>query len=367
MKRAFKNFIYYLANTDPQVVKHFAPQDRFIPDLIGMSVLLAALVSTCSVGYFLMSVFGGSTKQYIIVPIGCILYFFIIVMLDKGLFLAQSSKALMIRGAIVMCLVSVTSVPFKLALQDSKIETVMNNMHKQKQAQAYTGVAKLKADYRTQQQVLNNQLHELQSEKNRMERMRDAENSGLKLNGRSTGVEGKGKRWKQYNNQVKILQSRIQALKKTINKHQLDNTHQTTVAEEQFKIIKPEQDQSFISRYIAFKQVLSTSDEQERIAIKEFNVGMYMLFVLIELSPVFLKLLLGRANHIAIQTAQDSAFEKEGLRLRKAYMVEALRLAAPSAIDPNQITEGDIEDSIRQTNQVLKNNRDSYKSISGQY
>lgn len=367
MKKAFKNFIYYLANTDPQVVKHFAPQDRFIPDLIGMSVLLAALVSTCSVGYFLMSVFEGSGKQYFIVPIGCILYFFIIVMLDKGLFLAQSRKALLIRGAIVMGLVSVTSVPFKLALQDSKIKTVMNNIHKQKQAGAYTGVAKLKADYRAQHQALTNQLQELQNEKNKMERLRGAEKTGLKLNGRSTGVEGEGKKWKQYNNQVKILESRIQALKNMINKHQLENTRQTTMAEEQFKMVKPEQDQSFISRYIAFKQVLSTSDKHERLAIKEFNVGMYMLFVLIELSPVFLKLLLGKANHIAIQTAQDSAFEKEGLRLRRAYMVEALKLAAPPTIDPNQMTEGDIADTIRQTNQVLKDNRDSYKSISGKY
>ena len=367
MKRAFKNFIYYLANADPNVVKHFSPQDRFIPDLIGMSVLLAALTSTASVGYFLASVFEGSSKQYVVVPLGAILYFFIIAMLDKGLFLAQTSKALMIRGALVMGIVSVTSVPFKLALQDAKIKTVMNNNFKKQQATAYGDVAKIKADYRTQKQALDREMNQLQNEKNQMERLRNAEDTGLKLTGRSTGVEGKGKKWNQYNDQVKILEKRIEKLQKTINNHHDENTRQTTIAEEQFNKIVPEQDQSFISRYIAFKQVLDTDDENERVAIKEFNLALYLFFVFIELSPVFLKLLLGKSNNIAIQLAQDAALEKEGLRRKRAYMVEGLEIAAPKVIDPNQITAHDIDDHIRETNLLLRKNRDNYKQISGNY
>jgi len=367
MKRAFQNFIYYLANTNPQTVKHFLPEHRYIPDLIGMSVLIAGLTSTASIAYFLSSVFEDNSRKYFIIPVGCILYFFTIILLDKGLFLAQTKKALLVRGAIVMGLVSVTSIPFKIALQESKIITVMNNQHKKKQAAASKGLNNLKANARVQEQALQRDLNKLKNEKSRMEQLRQSEDDGLKLNGKSTGVKGQGDMWDKYDKQVKILDNRIKELEQTINNSQDKSTKQITVATENTKLMTPEQDQSFISRYIAYKKILNSQDEEERVAVKEFNNYIYFIFILIELSPVFLKLLLGKSNHIALQMAQDAAFEREGLKIRRAYMVESLRRGAPKVIDPAQITDDDINEGIRQADRLMRKNRDNYGSISGRW
>jgi len=363
MKKAFNNFIYYLSNTDSQVISQFPPKIRVIPHLIGVSVLLAALVSTVSVGYFLSGVFYNNDWKVLIIILGCILYFFIIAMLDKGLFLAQTSKALLIRAVIIMGIASVTSVPFKLSLLDSKVATEMNNQHKKKETKAYSQVADLQANHNVGKEQYQRKLDAIAAEKNRMLRLRDAEAGGIKVSNRNTGVTGRGPKWRHYNRQVQILERRVQEVKSDRDKARDDFVRDLTKAENLFNKAKPEQDVSFISRYIAYKQVMANAEKHERLAIKEFNAGIYLLFIFLEMSPIFLKLLLGKSNMIALQIEQDMAFEERGLNRRRAYLNELLEISAPEEIDPEDREPYKLRQKMNEIDKTLANGRDNYSSI----
>lgn len=349
----FKNFIYYLSNTDPIIIRQFKPSLRVVSHIIGVSILLAGLISTVSVGYFLASVFHVHPYQVWIIFFGSILYFFTIVTLDKALFISQSIKAVLIRAAFIIIIVSITSVPFKLSLLDSRIKTEIQNMAKEKRRPDFEKLSNLEAGYKIKAHGLNKQISNLKKEQMEMQRLRDAEDNGLKLKQESTGIQGKGQAWNSYNNQVLILDKNIKRLENKLDGMEEKHVGELSRAEGLIERTAPEVDESFISRYIAFKQVIKRANIDEKVAYNEFNIAIYLFFMLLELSPVILKLLLGKSNVYAHMAEQDTAFHREVLERKQAYVTALLNQKAPKQVS----SDTDLDEGIDNIKDIL--NKDS--------
>ncbi|HAS38955.1 MAG TPA: hypothetical protein DCS93_00680 [Microscillaceae bacterium] len=357
------NLLYFFANVDPKVIKDFPRSIKVTPQIIGISILLAGIFSTISVGYFLSEVFHRSSWRTLIIIVGSILYFGMIVTTDRGLFLSQNKVTVIVRGLIVLILAMMTSIPFKLSLMDTRIEAEMINAHRTKKANDYNEkVGRLKAEYEAKQKEIDRLLRKLKRENLRLKRLRAAEEDGYKLNSKSTGNKGKGWEWDKYNKQVIILEKRIQELED--EKEERTNVYnvEKSLAETEFENTVATLDQSFISKFVTFKKMLRADDDDERNAYKEFNVGILLIFIMIELLPVFLKVFLSNKSNVYEEYKQNTiALERECFLTKSKCMRILVNYQKSRIADPGKITGEDIEQVIIELDQLVHKARQNHK------
>jgi len=361
IKGAFLHFIYYLSNTDPKMLKYFSLKARIIQHIIGLSVFLAALVSTMSFIFFLATVFEGHSAAPFIIIIGGVIWFMMIATLDKSIFLARSKWSIIVRMLVVALIATFTSTPFKLMFVDKKIKAEIINNHKKEQAKAYEGVSNLEADHRVKTNQIDQKIREAEAEKTEMERLRNAEDSGIKLRGTNSGVSGRGQRWNHYNNQVLILDKQIAALKREKNGLENGFVKDKTLAENRYNKSVPTNDDSFVSRYIAFKKLMKSADPETSKTLKETNVGLYLLFMIVELFPALLKLVLGKSNAYLQEMDAMDELEKEMHQRKRSYIKAKLDVVAPEEIKNQQVTADDLQEGMDEINEMLKYTKEPYK------
>lgn len=355
----FESLVFAFSNTDRTLFEASSVRAQMIQKVIGITVVMAALTSAVSMGFLMVNVFQSSTFKYPIVLVASALWFFIVGNLERGIFLTKSSWSLILRALMIFTIAMFTSVPFKLAFLEDRIKTEIYAQQKDYEAQQYGNVSKVAAEYRVQINEIDNRIMDTQDEKNEMERLRDAEEKGLGISG-ATGEAGKGKRWKGYNEQVKILDSKIRDLRRQRSRVQADMIRDQTVQEGQYSKQLYEFDDSFLSQYIVFKELLESPDKRLRTAVKEIHFGLLILFMLIELFPVILKVMLGKENSYMEELVEMDLVAKDAQNRRRAYMSQHIEKEAPKEITGEESAE-EIQQRIRNLNKIIHEFQNLYK------
>lgn len=157
------------------------------------------------------------------------------------------------------------------------------------------------------------------------------------------------------------MDKQIAALKREKNGLENGFVKDKTLAENRYNKSTPTSDDSFVSRYIAFKKLMKSADPETSKTLKETNVGLYLLFMIVELFPALLKLVLGKSNAYLQEMDAMDELEKEMHQRKRSYIKAKLDVVAPEEIKNQQVTADDLQEGMDEINEMLKYTKEPYK------
>jgi hypothetical protein len=272
---------------------------------IGTTVMLSAAMATMGGVAFIHEAF----DSFLVVLVSGIIWFLTIGNFDKSLFLGDSKLLLVARLIVIIGIAIPVSGVFKMQFLAKDISHQLEVRYKEGNAKKYDAVSQVEGEFKAGVSKMNNEVFKLKRELLKAKRLRDAEGSGIVYGG-SSGEKGKGKKWKAYNQQVKAIQSRIDGLDDRKARMEQDMIKERTVAESRAERSIMKRNHSFLAKYIAFKSLLNSPDDDVRESAREVHYSLTFLIILIEIFPVILKAFIGKTQYMKYVDEQEQLLVK---------------------------------------------------------
>jgi hypothetical protein len=339
---------YYYSNTDPTILKSCSSKADLMQRSIGTTVMLSAAMATMGGVAFIHEAF----DSFLVVLFGGVIWFLTIGNFDKSLFLGNSKMLLVARLIIIIGIAIPVSGVFKMQFLAKDIEHQLEVRYKEGNAKKYDQVSQVEGEFKAGVSKIDNEVFKLERELLEAKRLRDAEGSGIVYGG-SSGEGGKGPKWKAYNKQAEVIQSRINGLENGKAKMEQDMIKDRTVAKGRVERSIVKRNHSFLARYIAFKSLLNHPDKEIREGTKEVHYSLTFLIILIEIFPVILKAFIGKTQYMKYVDEQEHLIVK-AVKYRDKQMegwIENIH-DTPLAED---YTEEDMGERINTFNKIINN------------
>lgn len=354
----FSNILYYLSNTNISLIKNLSSLAQMERKTIGSSILFSALASSVS-GLFLADILADNIW---ITLFSSAIYFFIALYINKAMFSINNKWMGLFRLFSVLLFSFVISIGTEMKTFDKdinaqkiyRLQTILTEQHKK--------IDVLVAEKKSFINEKNQKIWELEAQFNEIQRLQSAEERGLSItqSGRSSsGSKGKGPKWQAYNTQLESIQKEILKLQKQKNDVENQYIHDISIAESQYTQQKTEDVDSFLSKYVALKDLEGHSDPKIRAATIEISYSIKLIILLIELIPVMMKLLGGKTLY-QFELEEQNRLVEMAIISRNGYIEKQIEDLHNKGL-PINYTQGDIEARIQQTSKIIDKINNQYK------
>jgi hypothetical protein len=334
--------LFFLSKTDESLIRFCTPNTRNIQAALGFFVLLTGIMAFISGSYAISNLFiyeSASTGKpemmtgggIISILLG-IIYAVLIMAIDREIVAASSKYAVIARIPLAVIISMIISLPVEIQLFESRInKKLLSDIQKENKdarSEAEQPVLKLEAERDTILLRKNTAIRE----RSEWARIMEAEIVGLPINGKTTGKGGEGPAYRQamFNHiQQDSLIARCDRELSVVD-DQLSLLRNKT--DSVYKNRRVAQSYDLLSKYIALKEVRrdDTTGAASRMAY-----GITVLFLLFELIPSLVKLMLPRTEY-------DILLEKR----RQLNILSAKTIY----IDATEEYEGKSADEIKENN-----------------
>lgn len=339
---------YYYSNTDPIVLKSCSSKADLTQKIIGSTVILSALLASLGGLMFISEAF----KNIIVILFAGIVWFLTISNFDRSLFLANSKKILVARLIIIIGIAVPVSTVLKLKFLEKDINHQLELMYQEKNAERYDPVNELEGEFKGKANRIDNELFKLGRELLATKRLRDAEASGLRY-GNSSGIQGKGKKWRAYNQQVNAIQSRINQLNERKELLEQQFIKEKTVKQGRIDRNQLPRNSSLLARYIAFKKLLNHPDDEVRSGAQSISIALTLIIGLMEIFPVVLKAFLGTTPYNEYINDQEALIVR-AVKHRNEYAKEWIKQVHERPL-PEQNQEEEVKVRLNTFNMIIDN------------
>jgi len=346
----FENLLYYYSATDVDLINQCSTKAKNTRKAIGATVLLSAVIACVSASFFFYMIF-----ESILLTLVCgFFYFLVISNFDRSLFVASSKWLGVIRLGVVVLIALITSVAFEVRLFMKDLNRQQEVRAKQEEAQLFEPVAELDGERRRLMNEYDQKIANLEREYAKMKQLRDAEAGGIVVSqsgSSSSGIQGKGKRWRSYNQQMINVATQLENVKQQKQDIEGRYIQDVTKAEQLYerKIVKPAD--SFLSKYIALKDLLNSPDDKVQAATKEINYGIKLFIFLIETFPILLKLFLPKTLY-EYQLEQQDDLVAKALESKNSYVLKNIEDTYAQGLSENYSQE-EIEEKIESFSRMI--------------
>lgn len=355
--RCIAGFFFYLSNTDPELVAKCSFWARAKGVLIGVLITLSSILAGFSMYYFIIE----ATKEQSAAIAFAILWMLTVMHIEKSVYLAVSKWAVLVRIAMILVISFLVSLPLKVNIFKEALDDQIAEMEHEKKLANYQGVADQHAKSSGFRQKLVSELNELKDKRLELIRKRDAEKAGLQVyNG--SGKRGRGPKYDAFQDQVELTEKSIQDKKEQIKKADIQAAKDETKATKLYEM-KNEgitHNDSFFYKYKGYKRLLASEDKLTRDTTIELSLIVYLVLIIIELSPVLLKSLLPKTDydHIILEN-------QKLLKVSQDYRGDTMasRIEYIGSYDYSEAGEEQYKERIRKYNEVMKDLVANYESV----
>jgi hypothetical protein len=298
--RAIERFFQFLSKTDPDAMNSpcCTLVTRMTQTSLGVMVLLTGVLAFFSGSYAIYTAFGSHPwGQFVAVPLG-ILYSAMIIVFDREIVGAQVKKAVWLRLPLAIVIGFIVAVPLELRLLQDSIDKHLIVLSKQENQEPQERLkAKLDAlDKR--KQGLQGKVQHYRDEINRWNDIMEAETVGRQRVGR-TGIAGQGPAYREGERNRDANQQMLAKAEAELQKHEGEEGQARQQLRQEYDNAHVAQAHDFLARYQALESLKNTSPGAFSI-----SWGLRIFFILIEVFPALLKLLLPYSEYNAIVEAR---------------------------------------------------------------
>gem|GEM_PF-5210152 len=296
--------LFFLSKTDESLIRFCTPNTRNIQAALGFFVLLTGVMAFISGSYAISNLFiyespttgkpemmaGGNIISILL----GILYAVFIMAIDREIVAASSKYAVLARIPLAVIISMIISLPIELQLFESRInKKLLSDIHKENEefySEVNRPILKLEAERDTILARKNTAIRE----SNEWARIMEAEIVGRSLNGKTTGKEGAGPAYRQAERNRIQQDSLVSKCDRELSA--IDRQLSILRNERESKYQKQRVPQSYdlLSKYIALKEVRR---DDKTGAANRMAHGITVLFLLFELIPSIVKLMLPRTEY----------------------------------------------------------------------
>ena len=352
------DFFYYLSNTDPELKDRASHWGRAKALLVGVLITLSSTLAGISMFYFVYS----AIENFFAAFLFAVLWTLTVAHIEKSVYLSTSKWAVIVRILMILVISMLVSLPLKIALfADALNDQVRAMQHEQKIAN-YQDVATQEAKASGMRHQFNRELAEMENERTQLIRKRDAEAGGLTMHGAS-GATGKGPKYRALDQQVKLMDQAIEKKKEQINRAEGQAVADVQKAQKLYDMKNEgiSESNSFFYKYKGYKRLLASSDPLTATTTMELSIIIYLVLILIELSPVLLKALLPHTDmdHEAIKGQQL-------IQLTQDYRNDTMahRMAHIGRPEYTEETDEEYQNRIGKYSKAISEIAKSYRDVS---
>lgn len=298
--KAIERFFQFLSKTDPDAMNSpcCTLVARMTQTSLGVMVLLTGVLAFFSGSYAIYTAFGSHFwGQFVAVPLG-ILYSAMIIVFDREIVGAQVKKAVWIRLPLAIAIGFIVAVPLELRLLQDSIDKHLIVLSKQENKEPQDRLkAKLDASDKRKGE-LQGEVQRYRSEVNNWNKMMEAETVGRCIRGR-TCIAGQGPAYREAERNRDANQQMLAKAEAELQKHEVDEGQARQQAQQEYNSAHVAQAHDFLARYQALESLKNTAPGAFSI-----SWGLRIFFILIEVFPALLKLLLPYSEYNAIVEAR---------------------------------------------------------------
>lgn len=340
-----RQLLHYIAFSDHKILKNCSDYSSKSQLFIGGVILLTGVVAAISMTFAIHSIFH---NVFAALAIG-LLWGRIVISFDRGIFLAVSKWAVVLRFAIAIAIGIVVSVPLEIKIFEDTILEFNDKRDKLVLADHQDHLQQRKEFYTQKWEQLDETIRSLSRKVDSLKLQRKAEEDGSTWTG-SKRRAGKKKQWEIFDAAIQLGENELQTLidkQKQLEQKQIGELEQL---KQDATLKVTVRSNNLVSQYIALAELESQENEQGQSAQK-IGWGLRILFVFIELFPALLKLTLPTSEYTRkLQTSTESSTElfEASIDIRMNQAIEEL------AADPDKIKTIQFGEDVRE---LLKANQ----------
>jgi len=268
---------------------------------LGLMVLLTGILAFFSGTYAIYTAF--ASHEWAIVaalPLGLV-YCTMIIAFDREIVGAQDKRAVLFRLPLAFVIGFIVSVPLELRLLEDSVNKRLNTASQEDNRLILDRLRSKEDELDTRKKELQDQIKHYRDEVAKWNAAMEAETVGRQLSGR-TGIAGQGPAYREAERNRDAAQAFLTQYNTELTQHQSGESAERNRLRNEFKDNHIQQAWDFLARYQALDQLKENSS-----AAFAISWGLRILFILIEIFPALLKLLLPYNEYHAILEAMRRA------------------------------------------------------------
>ncbi|MGV3631354.1 MAG: DUF4407 domain-containing protein [Bacteroidota bacterium] len=354
MNKATRNFFWFCSGANRQLLER-CPTESSKYVGIGATVFFTGVLAAISAGYALYTVFDSMLSAYVFGGIWGLMIFnldrFIVSSMKKRSNFWQEFRVALPRIILAVLLALVISKPLELKIFEKEINRKIDAKKSEEAIKAKKIINKGFPEITELENkilALKQENKEKESYRNKKQEEYDFERFGKKTSG-TTGIPGIGSNAKKKEIQLNESETDLKATEKRnqskIDQYEKEIKDLLALREKEFKKQKPNIDQyDGLAARIEALGLLSSQNSAMNLA----NIFLILLFIAIETSPIFVKLISARGPY-------DDLLEKH------EHSIETFKIEQMSKL--NQKTNERLQIVIETGNHKVKEELEGNKSL----
>ena len=298
--QTIQKFFQFLSKTDQDAIRSpcCTRVARMTQTSLGIMVLLTGVLAFFSGSYAIHTAFEGYRWSFAIaVPLG-VLWSVIIIVFDREIVGAQLKRAVWLRLPLAVAIGFIVAVPLELRLLQDSIDKQLRVLSDQDNKAARERLQAKQDELDRRKRELQDSVKRYRDEVNKWNAAMEAETVGRQISGR-TGIAGQGPAYEEAKRNLAANQLMLERSETELKKHETLEAQERGRLVADYKDVHVNQARDFLARYEALDNLKASSSSAYVI-----SWGLRIFFILIEIFPAFLKLLLPYNEYNAILEAR---------------------------------------------------------------
>jgi Domain of unknown function (DUF4407) len=295
-----QRFFQFLSKTDQDAIRSpcCTRVARMTQTSLGIMVLLTGVLAFFSGSYAIHTAFANHRWSLVVaVPLG-VLWSVMIIVFDREIVGAQLKRGVWVRLPLAVAIGFIVAVPLELRLLQDSIDKQLRVSSDQENKTVIDRLQSKQDELDGRKKELQAAVKHYRDQINKWNSAMEAETVGRQIAGR-TGIPGQGPAYEEAKRNLATNQSLLERSEAELAKHETLEAQERSRLLADYQTAHVEQAGDFLARYEALDNLKASSAGAYVI-----SWGLRIFFILIEIFPAFLKLLLPYNEYNAILEAR---------------------------------------------------------------